>query len=109
MFEKLKTLLVEWGGSMIFALKAVVGALVGRVLAAFGLTWVSYAYVLPEVKAWVQDYATGLPSTILQLMGALGVDIFMVMILSAVVAKVGMRVFLVGVEALQNMMGNAGG
>lgn len=109
MLEKLKELLVEWGGWMLVGVKLAAAGIVGRVLAAFGLTWVSWAYVLPDVKGFVQQFASGLPGWLLQVMGAMGVDVFMVMILSALVAKAGLRVFLVGVTALQNMIGNAGG
>src|SRR5690606_27203212 len=107
--EKLKELLVEWGGRMIGGVKLAASSIVARVLAAFGLTWVSFSYVLPEVKAFVQGFSNGLPQWLVQIMGALGVDVFMTMILSAIVAKVGLRVVLAGVSALHNMVGEAGG
>lgn len=109
MWEKLTTTLVGFAAHGLGMLKVAASFIVARVMAAMGLTFVSYSYVLPDVKALVTEYLTALPSSALQLAGALGVDVFIVMILSALVARVGMRAFLVGVAQLQNMIGNAGG
>ncbi|MEN5206691.1 DUF2523 family protein [Stenotrophomonas terrae] len=109
MWETAKTLLVGYAGHVLTLLKAAAGFIVARVLAAFGLTWVTYVQVLPEVKDFVRGYTSALSSEVAQLIGAMGIDIFVIMILSACVAKYGMRAFLVGIEQLQTMIGNAGG
>lgn len=107
MWETLKTMLVGYAGHFLALLKAAASFIVARVLAAFGLTWVTYVQVLPEVKDFVRGYMTGLSGKISELAGAMGVDVFIIMVLSACVAKYGMRAFLVGIDQLQRMIGNA--
>lgn len=109
MWETLTTTLVGFAGHLVGILKTAAGFIFARVLAWAGLSFVNMQYVMPDVKAFVADYASALPTQVSQLAGALGVDIFMTLILSAIVARTGMRAFLVGVDALQNMINNAGG
>jgi len=109
MWETITSTLVGFAGHALGALKTAAGFIAARVLAALGLTFVNYQYVLPEVKGWITPYLSAIPGSVGQLTGALGVDVFMIMILSALVARVGMRAFLVGVEQLQSMIGQAGG
>jgi len=109
MWDTVKTILVGYSGHFLSMLKTAASFIVARVLAAFGLTWVTYFQVLPEVKDFVRGYTSALSGNVSQLAGAMGVDVFIVMILSACVAKYGMRAFLVGIDQLQRMIGNAGG
>lgn len=109
MWETLTTTLVGFAGHLVGILKTAAGFIFARVLAWCGLSFVNVMYVMPDVKAFVADYASALPTQVSQLAGALGVDIFMTLILSAIVARTGVRAFLVGVDALQNMINNAGG
>lgn len=108
MWEKLTATLVGFSSHLLGGLKLAASFIGARILAAMGLTFVSYNYVLPDVKSFVGQYLTALPTTARELAGAMGVDVFMVMILSALAARVGMRAFLVGVNQLQQMIGNAG-
>ncbi|WP_313242391.1 DUF2523 family protein [Stenotrophomonas sp.] len=109
MFEKITSMLVGFSGHLIGGLKLAASAIFARVLAACGLTFVNYQYVLPSVKAWLIEHTSGIPGMVREIAGAMGVDIFMTMIVSALVAKVGMRVFLAGVTQLQGMIADAGG
>lgn len=109
MWEKLTSTLVGFAGHLLGGLKLAASFIFARVMAALGLAFVSYNAVLPSIKAFIQTKAAALPDVIFQLMGAMGVDVFMVLIISAYVAKIGMRVFLVGVTQLQQMISNAGG
>lgn len=108
-WEKLKSLSVGWSDHLINALKTAASLFVARVFAAFGLTIVTYNSVLPEVKDFVASYSTGISGSTRELLGALGVDIAMTMILSAIVARVGMRAFVAGLAAIQGFISDAGG
>lgn len=103
----MEAIIVKWVGSIITALKLAGGYIVTRVMAALGLSWASFEYVLPEVKAYLVDKAALLPSEAVQFFSAIGLDVFMVMIVSAVVARVGMQVFLVGTAKLESMIAGA--
>ena len=109
MFEKLTTTLVGFAAHQHGAAKHAASFIFARVLAATGLTFVSYNYVLPDVKQFVAQNATGLDGSVIQLAGAMGVDVFMTMVLSALVARVGMRAFLAGIDKVQGMISDAGG
>lgn len=107
MWEKLRNLLVGFSDYALNGLKLAASFIVARVLAAFGLTWVTYKQALPEIKSFLNGYFSSLPDQVKQLAGALGVDIFMIMILSAIAAHMGTRVFLASVTALQGMVNEA--
>ncbi|MDH1790568.1 DUF2523 domain-containing protein [Stenotrophomonas sp. GD03819] len=109
MFEKLTTTLVGFAAHLLGALKVAASFIFARVLAAAGLTFVNYKYVLPDVKQFVAEQAGGMDGSVVQLAGAMGVDVFMTMILSALVARVGMRAFIAGIEQIQGMINDAGG
>jgi len=109
MWDKLVSILVGWTGHLLGAAKVACSFIFARVLAATGLTFVNYQYVLPEVKQFIVERATGMDGAAANIAGALGVDVFMTMIISALVAKVGMRVVLAGISQLQGMIADAGG
>lgn len=109
MFEKITSILVGFAGHLIGGVKLAASGIFARILAACGLTFVNYQYVLPSVKAWLVEQTSGMPAMVTEMGAAMGVDVFMTMIASALVAKVGMRVFLAGVTQLQGMIDNAGG
>lgn len=108
-WEKLVGVLVGFAGHLVGGLKLAASAIFARIMAWLGLTFVSMRYVMPDVKDFLAGYMSALPDQVADLAGAMGVDIFMVLILSAIVARMGMRVFLAGVDQLQQMIGNAGG
>lgn len=102
-------IIVKFVGSLLSAFKLAAGWLVSRAMAALGLSWVSFEYVLPEVKSWLVDRADLLPARAVQFLSAVGLDVFMVLIISAIVAKIGIQVFMVGADKLQSMIDQAGG
>lgn len=108
-WENLTTTLVGFSSHIISGIKTAASFIFARVMAWAGLTYVNMKWVMPDIKSFVQDYATALPPKVIDLAGAMGVDVFMVLILSAIVAKVGVRAFLAGVDELQNLISNAGG
>lgn len=108
-WEKLKQVLVGASGNLVGGLKLAAGFIGARILAALGLAYVTYQAVLPDVKAFLNGYLNQLPTVVRELAGALGVDVFMILILSAYVAKIGTRAFLAGVNQIQNKIDQAGG
>lgn len=104
MWDKLKSMLLWFSEHGIGAFKLAASFIAARVMAAFGLTWVTYRHALPDIKAWLNGYVTVLPDNVKQLVSALGVDVFMVMILSAIAAQVGTRVFLAGVSHIEGLI-----
>lgn len=102
-------IIAKIGGKIVTGIKVAAGFIVARAMAALGLSWVSFEYVLPDVKAFLIDKAQLLPASAVAFFSAIGLDIFIIMIVSAIVAKVGLQVMLVGANKLQTMITNAGG
>lgn len=109
MFERITSLLVGFSAHLLGAFKVACASIVARVMSAMGLSMVSFKYVLPEVKAYILQSSAGMDSAAMQIAGALGVDVFMTLILSALVAKVGLKVVLATVDSLAGMISDAGG
>lgn len=102
-------ILTKWVGLLITGFKLAAGSIVGRVMAALGLTWVNFTYTLPTVKNWITDKFVGLDPHIREFLAATGIDIFMILVVSAIVARVGLRTITTSLTALQGLMGNEGG
>lgn len=100
----MENIIVKWVGRLLTGLKEAAGGIVAKALGFLGLTWANFAYVMPEVKSWLVSKAAGLSATAHEYLSAFGVDIFMTLIVSAVVARVGMKTFLTSVTALENMV-----
>lgn len=73
-----------WIGSM---LTTYGGEIVARVLMALGFGFVTYKFSVGPLRQLLIDQLSTLPSQAIQIMGFLGVDKAMTMVLSAVVAK----------------------
>lgn len=84
-------------------LKLIAATIVGRVLATFGLSIVSAQALLPNVKSFVMDQVAGLPSQIVAFFGAVGGDIAMTMILSALTVRLAWKVFLMPTAVAQGI------
>lgn len=107
--DNIQEWIVNMAGTLISGLKAAAGFIAARVLAALGLSFVTWRHVLPDVKAWLLSHATMLDQRVTEFFGYVGLDVAMTLIVSALVARVGMRAFLVGTTALQRMIQEAGG
>lgn len=105
----MEEIILKWVNKLLVGLKIIAASVFGRALAGVGLTFAQFQYTLPYVKDFLQGYFNQLPANILQFLGACGVDIFMVVIISAFVAKIGLKVILSTVTAVQGLMGNEGG
>lgn len=74
--------------------------LIVRVLAAMGIGYGVYAVALPAFVTFITGYLSGLDPWIVQLLGALRVDVFLTMIFSAWAAKLGVKVQAVKLSAV---------
>ncbi|WP_336683734.1 DUF2523 family protein [Stenotrophomonas maltophilia] len=61
-----------------------IGRIVSKGLSAAGITLVSVSQLLPILKNSISNYFSGLPDWAHNFVGAVGFDVFMTMILSAV-------------------------
>jgi Protein of unknown function (DUF2523) len=78
-------------------------ALVARVLGAFGLTLVTFNGLMPEIKAFLSQYVHQLPASALNFIGAIGLDVAMTMIVSALSVRLAWKVFIVPKAAVAGL------
>jgi len=97
----------EWitGGivRLVIALKLAAAGLFGRILAAYGLTMVTFNAVLPNLKAFVSDRVSGMPAEAMNFMGAIGLGQAMSMILSALTIRMAWKVFIIPKSVADSM------
>lgn len=82
-------------GKLFVVFKRGAAIIVGRVLATFGLALVSFQSVLPNLKQFLLGYVQGIPPKALEFMGAVGLDVAMTMILSALTVRLAWKVFII--------------
>lgn len=75
--------------------KDAAAGIVGKVLATFGLTTVTFDAVLPNLKQFVQSQVGGLDGPVAQVLGYLEVGTAMSMVLSALTIRMAWKVFIV--------------
>jgi len=99
----------EWitGGAsfLLGGLKMAAAGIVGKVLATFGLTMVTFNALLPNLKQFVMGYVSGMPADALNMLGALGIGSAMSMILSALTIRLAYKVFIVPTSVANSMGG----
>ncbi|WP_295521686.1 DUF2523 family protein [uncultured Stenotrophomonas sp.] len=103
----MEQILVKFAGKLIAGFKLAASFIVARVLAAFGLSWVTYSATMPVIKAWIVGKFAGLDSRVVDFFGYVGLDIAIIMVVSALVTKIGTRVFLASASKLEEMIGQA--
>jgi len=87
------------------SLKNALAGMVGKVLATFGLTTVTFNSVLPALKTFVMQYVVQLPASMLDFLSYLGVGTAMSMILSALTVRLTWKVFIVPKAVADQMPG----
>lgn len=102
-------IIVKFAGKIISGLKLAASFIVARVLAAFGLSWVTYSSTLPPVKAWLLEKFKLLDSRAVEFFAFVGLDIAVILVVSALVTKIGTRVFLASATKVEEMINKAGG
>lgn len=63
------------------------GGIIGRIFGTLGLAFITYKYVMPEVKGLLLQYAGNLSPEVYNLIVYVGFDKFMVLIVSASATK----------------------
>lgn len=89
------TWIIKGALHLVGALKDAAAGIVGKVLATFGLSLVSFNAILPSLKSFILQWYGGLPGPAGELLGYLQVGVVMSMILSALVVRMTWKVFLV--------------
>lgn len=80
-------------------------SIVGKFLAAFGMTMISFNAVLPNLKAFVVQYTAGMPAEAMNMLGALGVGQAVSMVVSALTVSWGAKMFIVPKSVADNLAG----
>lgn len=97
---------IEGGISLLLGkFKMMAASIVGKVLGTFGLTMISFDVILPQLKAFVLQYVSGLPGEALNFLGYLGIGQAMSMVFSALTVSWGARMFLVPKSAADALGG----
>lgn len=82
-------------GFLLGSFKVMAATIVARVLAAFGLSMVTFEALLPNLKAFVLQFVSGMPADMLNFLGAIGLGQAMSMIFSALTVRLAWKVFIV--------------
>lgn len=90
---------------LLVGLKVAAAGIVGRVLATFGLTMITFNALLPELKAFVLEKAAGLPASSLDFLGYLNVGVAMSMIFSALTIRLAWKVLIVPTSVADTLAG----
>lgn len=101
-------IIVKFAGKIIGGLKTAASFIVARVLAAFGLSWVMYDATMPPIKAYLTEKFLSMDPRAVEFFGFVGLDVAAVMVVSALVTKIGTRVFLASASKVEQMVQNAG-
>lgn len=91
---------------LLIAFKMQAAGISARVLTTMGLTWVSFDAVLPQLKAFVIQHASGMGAEAANFLGYLGVGEAMSMVFSALTVRLAGRAFLAPKAVVDQMQGN---
>lgn len=105
----MEAIIMKLAGLFVTGLKLAAGSFVGRAMAGIGLTWANFTYSMPTVKAWVAEKFSGLPANVVEFLAATGVDVAITLVLSAIVARVGIKTITTSLTALQGLIGQEQG
>lgn len=97
--------IVDGIAKLLIALKLAAAGIFGRILATFGLSMVTFDAVLPNLKAFVLQYTSGLPAEALNFLGAIGLGQAMSMIFSALTIRMAWKVFIVPTSTVASLTG----
>lgn len=91
---------------LLIAIKLQAAGITGRVLATMGLTWVSFDAVLPQLKAFVLQYTSGLSAEAANFLAYIGIGEAMSMVFSALTIRLAGRAFLAPKSVVSQLQGN---
>lgn len=92
-------------GYLFGTLKTAIGGLVARVLGTFGLSLVTFNGILPDLKSFLGGFLDNLPPAVLQLASAVGLDVAMTMIISALTVRLAWSVFIIPTSVRDTIQG----
>lgn len=81
------------GQWIVYALGMSMSGLIGRALLALGIGYGTYNFVMPSFVAMVQGQLSGLPGTMIAVLGAAKVDVAVTIIFSAISVRMASRIF----------------
>lgn len=90
---------------LLLQFKLAAAGIVGRILATFGLTMVTFQSILPSLKSYVLQYVNMLPGWALNFLGYLGLGIVMSMVFSALAVRLTWKVFILPKSVAENLQG----
>lgn len=99
--------IAEGVGHLLGKLKEAASGIVGKVLATFGLTTISFEAILPNLKAYVLQFTGGITGQAADLLGYLGIGQVISMILSALTVRLAWKVFIVPKAVADQLGGGA--
>ena len=103
LFSGLFPMLLNVLGHFFKKLRLAAAGLVGQVLSTFGLTMVSFNSVLPQLKSLLASQIAGLPGWAVNLIGALGLDVAMTIIVSALSVRMAWKVWIIPKSVATNL------
>lgn len=103
-FSGLFPMLLKVLSHLFVGLKQAAAGIVGKVLSTFGLTLVSFNAVLPQLKSFLASQVAGLPGWATNLISALGIDVAMTIIFSALSVRMAWKVWVIP-KSVANQLG----
>lgn len=79
--------------------------IVAKLLGTFGLTMISVKAILPELKSFIVSYVGAMPPVAREMWGAIGADVFISVVLSAVTIKFSMKFLIVPTSVVNSLRG----
>lgn len=103
----MESIIVKLANLIVTGFKLSASSLFARLMSGAGLTLVSFTVVYPNVRAFLAGKFLALPAQHQLLLSYAGVDVFMTIIISAVVARTGMQLFNMATAKLDSMLSGA--
>jgi len=98
-------IIAGFAGKVFNAFKAGAAFIVARVLGAFGLSLVSLNAILPSLKDQLSQYASHIPPKAVEFLSAVGADVFMTLVISALTVRLATKVFIVPTSVANQLPG----
>ena len=98
-------IIAGFAGKVFNVFKAGAAIIVTRVLGAFGLSLVSMNALLPSLKDYLSSFAAQIPPKALEFLGAVGMDVFMSVVLSALTIRFATKVFILPTSVANQLPG----
>lgn len=101
------SIIVKLAGKIIGLFKLGAASIFGRALFGAGISLAVFTIAYPQVKNFLQSKFLALPQNAQQLLAYAGVDVFMTLIISAVVARAGLQLFAAATTKLDEFIAGA--